>query len=422
MRECRVHIIIVAVLSLAAAAYQVYYVHHPLESVYADMRGYIERAWDLVGAPSVVPYERFYPPGTHYLFALVFAVFGYSAGFATIALLQILFLTAANVFSYQIAVLLFSNNRAALVLASVLSVFLPRVALVSFYVAEPLFLFLITSGQLLLLHALTKQPSRTAIYVSGLLFGFAIITKGQALAFTAGAVAVMLLPRFRRVRRLSPLFVFGAALPVVSISAINSNIAGRPMLSVAANDMFNSYLGQSQRRGIGCYDDSSNTFYFFHNNNSYFNELLSAPMAIRASILDRDYFRRATLKLWSDQPLIQLVRSLNNIRELFLPELYWPLRDVKQQEKSAAWSAWIWSWVSFILGSWGLALAVRRGRWTWQICFITIPLLGIAAMAFVSMGQPRYLVPFQFHIMLLSMPVLCSFDLLLSTRLRGALS
>ncbi len=409
-KDIRSQAALVFLISLAAGIYQVYFVHSPLESVYADMRGYIERAWDLIGAPSVVPYERFYPPGTHYVFALVFALFGYSSGFSVITALQICLLAAANTFSYLIAYLLFSSKRAALVLAVILSVYIPRTALLSFFVSEPLFLFFVTAAQWILLRAMTERPRRILFYVSGIIFGLAVITKGQGLAFVAGALALWLMPRFKHLRNYCPIFILGVLIPFAAVSAINSVIAGKPMFSIAANDMFNSYLGQSQRRGIGCFEQANNTFYFFHNNNSHFNKLLSAPMAIRASVLDREYFRRATLKLWSDQPQIQTVRSLHNIRELFLPELYWPLRDLQEQKSIARWSTLIWYWTFIPLGVLGTVFAVRRRRWLWQLCFAVVPVIGVSAMAFVSMGQPRYLIPFHLQLMLLSMPALCALE------------
>lgn len=408
---CRRHAVIVAVLSLAAAGWQAFYLQPPLDSVYADMRGYIERALDLLVAPSVVPYERFYPPGTHYFYALVFAVFGFASGLSAIAVLQVVLLAAANVMVYLLAAALFSNRRAALFIACALALYLPRVSLVSYYVSEPLFMFLIASGQLMLIHGLMRTKNSSWFYLAGLLFGLAIITKGQGLAFLAGALAMWLMPRFKYLRSSLPAFIAGSVLPVLCVFAVNSAIAGRPMLSVAANDMFNSYLGQTQRRGIGCYHEETNTFYFFHNNNSYFNDLLSAPITIRATVLDREFFRHATLQLWAQQPLVQFVRSLNNVRELFLPYLYWPARGSEVLRELNSWLVLAWNWVFLPLAALGIVTAARRRSWGWQMVFVGVPVAGIGAMAFISMGQPRYLLPFQHHLMMLALPALCLIEL-----------
>ncbi|HUQ41374.1 MAG TPA: glycosyltransferase family 39 protein, partial [Candidatus Limnocylindrales bacterium] len=50
--------------------------HPPLDYVYSDMGGYVDRAVKLALAHPLDRYDAFYPPGTHWLLALPLAIFG----------------------------------------------------------------------------------------------------------------------------------------------------------------------------------------------------------------------------------------------------------------------------------------------------------------------------------------------------------
>lgn len=85
------------VLSSVINLIQNHWLISPLNHLYADMQGYIERAMRMAeGAPREA-FDLFYPPGTSYLYALFFRCFSKNIAFELIIIAQAISLAAANI-------------------------------------------------------------------------------------------------------------------------------------------------------------------------------------------------------------------------------------------------------------------------------------------------------------------------------------
>ena len=399
--------LVIVLVSLVAVFIQVNYISSPLDNVYSDMRGYVERGWKIVAGEPFISFDAFYPPGMAYFFAIVFTVFGFSKGLPLAAFLQALMLAGSNLCFYFLGRELFGSRKIAFFLALVFAVYPPIVTTSSFFVSEPLFIFLLLFSNYFFVRMLRRNTaSHSSFFVLGLLLASAILVKGQGLSLIPGLLAVALFPQFKHIRKFLLTFLCALALPISFQFAINSAILGKPSYFLAANDSYNTYLGQSRHKALGCLDRDKGYFFIFHNNNAAFHEYFNPPAIAPVSILDREYFKNQTYKLWHDQPQQQFFRSLESVFELFSTQMEWPGRNLISHRPILKQSKLLLYIILIPLSFISIVFCLRRKRFTWQIIYLLLPMAGISAICFVTMGQPRYLLPFLYNAALLSTPIL----------------
>jgi len=260
-------------------------------------------------------------------------------------------------------------------------------------------------GLFLFARAFNGAQTRLSLFLSGLTLGTATLIKAQGIcAFAPLPLVLLFLPQARAFR--SHLFhlCLGFAIPVLLQLAINSAHLGRAVFFLSANDAFNLYLGQSRREAVGCFDKSSGYFYIFHNNNAGLDYRFLAPEILPVSILDREYFRKKTAELWRSDPMLQLIRSLQNTVELFEINPRWPLRNIPQFARADL----IFQYLFFlfaVLPAFITCAAHLNSRCLepYVVCAV-VPVLAVGAVSFFCSGQPRYLLPFSYSFILLAVP------------------
>jgi len=396
-------------LSLALNLAQAFYISSPFDQLASDMLGYVERGVALAIAAPAEAFENFFPPGTSYFYSLFFAAFGVKLGAVAIIIAQAAMISGASFYCGQTAEQLFNSKKTGLIIALSTALYFPFIAQSSFFMAEPLFFFCLMVSQFLLAKVVAvTNPSTKALlfkfFVAGLFLGFATLAKGQGAAVFIANLMAIATPLFSSRRKLVPLFIVGFFCAVAIAGLVRFSRTGNVEFYIGSNDSYNLYIGQSRHAAVGCYDPEHGYFHIFYNNNWAFDRHLQPLEIVETSILNRDYFKQRTLKLWQEAPLRQIVRSTESVFELlkFFPD--WPLRNVKE----LVFPDVTFQILSFILVSlpalFAVVLALTRGYQRWIIFFFTMPLIGGAAMAFVYMGQPRYLIPFKYFTFLLAIP------------------
>lgn len=394
-------VVIIFFASLTLNLIQSFFLVSPWNHIYSDMHGYIERGWRISVGDNIYPFDSFYPPGTAFLYGAVFAVFGFVKGVKVLAIVQSVFLASANVLTALTAKELFSSRFALIIAGALTMLYWPLAAQSSFFMAEPLFVFLAMLGQYLLVRGVrSKLPQR--LYLSGFVFGLATITKTQGLCFLIPAV-VILFRAGNRTKEL-PFLLAGFCLPIICQVALISAIMGGPQFTLAANGAFNAYLGQSRRVAVGCLDLKAEQFFIFSNNNAHFDSHLLPTQVVDRSILDRDFFSSEVRKLWAADPKLQLIRSLQSVNELFSFQPDWPYRNILSFRKPYRWFLIMGGLIIIVPAIYSLVLLYLQGGHGKKLVLLALPILGIALTAALGSGQPRYLLPFQYNLIILATP------------------
>jgi 4-amino-4-deoxy-L-arabinose transferase-like glycosyltransferase len=397
--------LLIFLLSLSINALQAFLVVSPLDHLYSDMLGYVERAERLAAGGPMLPFDRFYPPGTHYLNAAFFYFFGSLSALKLIVGAQILMLSLANVLAGYAAIELFGRRSWGYAVMLACTLYWPFSAQSSFFMAEPALMFFLMLGFFLFAKAIMHDPDSRLLFFSALAFGLGALVKSQAvLAFFTSLLALLFFWRREHSMRCFLLLCAGFSLPVAVQFGINTYQSGTLSLYLSANDAFNTYLGQTRHEAVGCFDQKQNYFYVFHNNNAGLGYRFLPPRILPVSILDRAYFRKETLELWKIDPGQQLTRSLENMFELFDLNPRWPLRNIQLFSTLDQVFQWLLLLFVTIPALSTVAGAVLYRRYSFQSFLLISPICGMGLVAAASTGQPRYLLPFTYCYFLLAAP------------------
>ncbi|MCB0323843.1 MAG: hypothetical protein KDD69_09730 [Bdellovibrionales bacterium] len=394
-----------AVGMLGAALYQATFVIAPVDHLYSDMRGYIERAWRLSLGVEVEAFDVFYPMGTAYAYALLFSSFGFARGLVAITGAQALAIAGNLVLAVLLAETLYRSRFAAVVALIGTFAYWPFAAQASFYLAEPFFSFLLLLSLLLTARG-CGQPGRLTMLplAAGLAAGAACLFKGQGLAVVAAEALALLLFSQQHRRFHTALYLLAAGFPILLQMGVNSLVLGEIAPFLAANDAYNAFLGQSRREGLGCMDLAANYFYVFHNNNAGLPFRFRSPIVLPVSILDRAYFQSELRELWRTAPFQQVIISLQNVVELFAVNPRWPLRNLGWTAPIEVNFQWVFVALTTVPSCYTLLDATRRRRFRLAVLLFAGPIALLALLCAVTMGQPRYLLPFQYLFVLLAAP------------------
>lgn len=378
------------------------------------MQGYIERAWELSLGVRPDAFTVFFPSGVRLLYGAVFYFFDFALGLELLLILQALAIAGSTVLLGRISTKLFGRSALQTLLMLFSILYWPFIAQVSFFMAEPVFSFLLLLSLELYLSGVKGLSTSEAhsslrslrfFAPAGLALGFSILLKGQGLVLLISFFLIHLFLKIPRAKLLSFLCLFlFAALPIAGQFRINSLTLGQASYFLSANDAYNAYLGSSRRKAIGCSEKDSGLFYIFHNNNSGLNYPFYEAAMIETPIMDREAFREMTKQLWRDDPLLQLQIGLHNVIELFEINPRWPLRNVSLAAVLDPYFQWGLLFFVGIPFLYGLSQAGGNRGYRAPMVILSLPLLGIAGVAFFTMGQPRYLLPFQYFLLLGAAP------------------
>jgi hypothetical protein len=405
----RLPYIILFFASLIINLIQIYYVASPLDSVYSDMRGYVERGYRIAVADNFVPFDSFYPPGTAYFFSIVFWAFGFAKGIHILTLIQALAISGAAMLVGLSGEALFRSKKISFFMAVLVAMYWPFIGQLSFFMAEPIFIFLLLFGQYLLILSIRFGGAHSKFFLIGLTYSLAMLIKGQCIGLILTALLVFILRQTAYLRPFAAMFILGLVFPLSLQLVLNASITGKPGMHFASNDAYNTYLGQSRREAIGCLDKEAGYFYIFHNNNSFFDKRLLPATVLPVSIMNREYFKARTLELWMERPFLQTIRSLQSVSELFSLIPHWPLRNLEKYQKYDISFGWGTLFLITLPAIYTIVISLSRRRYLLECTLLFLPIIVLSGIIFLSMGQPRYLVPFKYNFFLLAIPAFIDF-------------
>mgnify|MGYP003974916727 CR=1 FL=1 len=363
----------------------------PWNHITSDSKGYIERASQIASGKGLEPFQTFFPLGISYCYALFFLLLDDSVALKAISFLQVVAVGLSHVLAYLTARDLFGTERVARLASSLSVAYWPLTAQVSFYMAEPIFMLMLLGGQYLVVRSAQADSPKIAL-LAGIAVGIAVSIKTQGLIVLIGLLIVSII--YVSLRKVVVVTAMGVGLVMLAHTAHIGEIRDGAGLRMPANGAFNLYLGQSAVHGLGASNIDEGRYLFFYNNNGYMEKGLLPPRSARASSLDQSFFIEATLELWLASPWRQMVRTMQSGFELHAITPHWPLRAMKSMSAPELVFKYLAIPLVYFPAILALVLCLRIRAWRYPVLILILPILGITAAAGLSMGQPRYLLPF----------------------------
>jgi 4-amino-4-deoxy-L-arabinose transferase-like glycosyltransferase len=212
------------VVTLAALAVRLawnLWIHRPLDYVFSDMGGYLERAQTRLDHPDEhIPYFTLFPWGTHVLLSLVKLVFGRDNGTA-IGVTYAALGAGAVGYSFATAKRLTRARWAPRVVGAILVVYYPWIALGGYTLSEPPFTLLLAATAFYALRLADRGRGRDA-WLLGVALALGAVFRPQILV-ALPLFALHLLFRRRSWHRWSARRVLPAlAVPLAIILALSA--------------------------------------------------------------------------------------------------------------------------------------------------------------------------------------------------------
>jgi 4-amino-4-deoxy-L-arabinose transferase-like glycosyltransferase len=240
-------------------------IHPPLDHIYSDMGGYVERAQRLATGAGLQRFDAFFPPGTHMLLAAPMTLFGTErAGLWAGAVLWCALSAAIPLFAWRLARLLLTPAAAALT-ALFCALWPLYITYGGYFTSEiPSLAFLLAS--LWAGYRAARLSGWQAGWLgltAGLLGGVAVANRPQ-LILNLAVLAVPLLFRLRRQALALAGIVAGSALILAGTALYNSAAAGKPT-GLSENAGLNFWIGQCDVHDVTTADPARNITFTFGN-------------------------------------------------------------------------------------------------------------------------------------------------------------
>jgi len=245
-------LIVIAIAALLIRLHWNLDVHPTAEYIGSDMRGYNSRADQFLAAPfEPREYHAFFPYGTHYLLALLKAMFG-KENFPAIAAVYAVMGTLIVIFTYRITELVSKRRWLPPVVGLFLAFYYPLISLGGYMLSEIPMAMFATLGTLYLLKLVQEGKSRHA-WMMGVTVSLATIMRPQILlsiALFGLAWIVYRKTAFSKVKFKHLLF---AGVPLALTLAFSSwrveHHTGRKGL-ISENGTFNQVFGHCHTKMI----------------------------------------------------------------------------------------------------------------------------------------------------------------------------
>lgn len=403
--------------------YYVFYVHPPWHYIGSDMGGYIERASNLAHGTELKPYDSFYPVGMAYLLAPFFKVWSYAVALKMIGVFYALLLTATNYVIYRFVQDFYHSRVFAWIAFIFSSCYFPFITYLGLYLSEIPFAFFLVLSLYLLIKCFfdTKSGILSALW-AGIALGLALIIKGALMAAIPIFMIYLLVLWLRNKKRFTSFWSKASILSlslilVYAIQISHISVALNKLTFISTNSSQNMYMGQAHLSAVVNMGPTSS--YGFANNNVYFDKSLGPEQVLSFDIWRADKFDELTKSLWREDPWRQIKISLNSGLDLFHITHQWPIYDREDLIKVDKASQWLFVViVDFPVIAFMIYLIWRlitKKQKTFLIKYaepLSILFIALGSAIFTAMltkGEPRYLVPFLYLLILIFFGILSQF-------------
>ena len=367
-------------------------IHPPVDYIYSDIGGYVERAQRLATGAGLWRADAFWPPGTHILLAAPMMLFETErAGLWAGAVLWCALSCAIPFFAWRLTRLLLTPAAAALT-ALFCALWPLYVTYGGFFTSEtPSLAFLLAS--LWAGYGALRLSGRSAGWlglVAGLLGGVAVANRPQ-LFLNLAVLAVPLLFRLRRQALALTGIVIGSAVIMTGTVLHNSVAADKPT-GFRENAGLNFWMGQCDVHDVTTVDHARNITFGFGNpvpaqlgrGGTYYFE---GPM-----IWDQGFFYEMGLRCIERDGLGHVRVLARNVLNMTAPTIPWPqVNDEEGQRGVARVSNLVYSLLLPPVVVYSVFIIVRRrapGRASGETVML-LQLACVLVVAILFFGDPR---------------------------------
>ncbi|MHB2017120.1 MAG: phospholipid carrier-dependent glycosyltransferase [Candidatus Xenobia bacterium] len=370
-------------------AWYLYRLHPASHYLYSDMRLYVDMSQSFWTPRSM--FDAFCPPG---LPALLAVLSRWDPSLGAFVSLQFGLSVLIPWLLFDLASQLY-DVRAGLWTLALSSLYFPFIDYAGYYLTENPCLFCIVLAAILALHTVQAEATwKAALWglATGLSLGLAATFKDGAL-LTALLWLIYFATRHTRPLRLA-CGVIGLGLVLIPLC----------IRATAINEGHFCLLDTHAPVTVlmGHYGDV--VMFDFHDTERHLNYTCGGPAALqqhpearRASFPFGCYDGRRCLEAaWGwirAHPLDALLASLHNVSDLFVDSVPWPTSHTAYRRWEVLSQEVYWV-VILLPASFGIWLRVHKGESIAIDMFLLLPLLGLMATVFLSLGEPRYRIPY----------------------------
>ena len=395
--------------SLARAAY-VFVLHPAVDHVYSDMEGYVHRAlaWAAFGRRGEGIADTVYPFGPTIYFGLLSRL---DPGWRAAAVVQWGASVGIVGLVWTIARRLYGNAVAVAALA-ITSIYFPLIHYAGLFMAEnPFTLAGLATFRLFLAAIDDDDLARATAWalLAGITAAMAASFKGTVLAPAVAVGVVWLVLAVRARRKGVAAVVIGALVGAATVSlplAQRCTDLERTQVCLAStNGAMNVLMGHYGEIGpFYWYDDARNSWWVFE-----------SPAAVlhgytaRADLPWPPYDMRANLALakrWViAHPSLALRLSFEHVADLVAGRTLWPAAEMWGIDWGIVWQWLFWLLVlpaALLRIVVMLPAMIRFDAKAAPEWLLVAPLAGLAATAFLTIGEVRYRIPFDAFFIILA--------------------
>ena len=392
-------VIIILLSGMALRYAYVFYIHPPESYLFSDMAGYYDRGYQiLIHMPKDI-YDAFYPPGTSYLYSLLWKARDVQLA---IKYFNLIISTLTCLIVYLICLLIFDRKTGliALILISFNFLFIDFAA---FYLSEnPDALSLALMFWMFLLSIMAKKIYAKRLFA--VLAGFAVIAsaaiKSSILLFLPlfGIWWLFNLRKYKIFYNL-PFYALGF-LPLCIFLMIRYNSITGEFGLISSNGGMNFFQGRSHIKDVNCYDPGNGRYYLFaspiaHHKNYFYNDTFNAGP------YDSHFFYKLGIEFARSQPWKSVGYSFGHVYDMLFITDVWPSSISK---KPPPYISRFFNTLNIFIVTIPAFIACIfywRSLRSGPGILIIFPILVIILTSMIFYGDPRYRVPFDiFFIML----------------------
>ncbi|MFA6423438.1 MAG: hypothetical protein WCW17_03240 [Patescibacteria group bacterium] len=385
----------------------VLFLNRPEQNIYADMNNYLNLALNISNGNYLNKWNTFYPPGMPYLMSLFLMIFKQTVALKIIAILLAVFLTASNYLVFLISLEISKSKKIAWFAMIFCSFYYPFITYIGFYLSEVPFTFFMLLAIWFYLKIFINQKKQSNIFAfnAGLILAVVVLFRS---IFFPSALLLMIFSFFLNKKNYLKIcyYIIGFILILTIIIIRNSYIMGR-LTFVSTNGGINAYLGQAHLAKVNNQTDESTTF--FYNNNCGYDKTLIKEETFNFNAYDEDKFYNKIFQLWKKDPLSQIKISIVNGAYMFYPIKHWPIRNNNFQGSLDLIFQYFFVILVYLPFVYLIFKKIVRRKFSKYDAVLLLPITGLVLMAMITKGEERYLVPYQYLMVIFVAPVWSNF-------------
>jgi 4-amino-4-deoxy-L-arabinose transferase-like glycosyltransferase len=387
---------------LVRALYVLYW-HRPKDFIVSDMQLYVTTARQWFDPAHVGTInDTVMPPGTAYFFGVFFQ---FDPSFMLATYVQLAIACALPLLVWAIGKELF-DAKVALVALVLSSAFYSMFDYAGYFLSENPLAFFMLVAFLLLARSLSRTGISRLLHAgfAGFFLGVSIAFKSVALG-SAGFVLLVLLANKKQRRRALPVVgaaAVGLALVLVPLS-IRATRLNEGRFSLVANDAARGVLiGHHGRIYRVIFTDKKRHYWYEFGNSTALQRGWNETLNIDAGPWDNKELLAEAWRWSKEHPVESLRLGFEHVHEIFVA-LPWPSCAYPRTETWVLASQRAFQALLLLPALAHLLMGRRRPRAAgFPDALVLAPVLGVIVGAFMSVGEPRYRVPYDGFIILLA--------------------